>query len=156
EFFVYLSGATAASAIWPLAAGAQTSPKIPRVGFIGGSSNTTSPHLIEAFRQGLKDLGYVEGQTIAIEVRWADGRAEQLPALVADLVGLKMDVLVAASSPGALAAKKATETIPIVVISADPVGLGLVASLARPGGNVTGLSYFVEVISAKRLQLLAD
>jgi putative ABC transport system substrate-binding protein len=156
QFFVHLSGATAASAIWPLAVDAQTSPKVPRVGFIGGSSKTAAPHLIGAFRQRLKDLGYVEGQTIAIEERWADGRAEQLPALVADLVGLRMDVLVAASSPGALAAKKATETIPIVAIAADPVGLGLVASLARPGGNVTGLSYFVEAISAKRLQLLGE
>jgi putative tryptophan/tyrosine transport system substrate-binding protein len=156
EFIVHLSGATAASAAWPLAAGAQTSAKIPRVGFIVGGSRTEASQRVEAFRQGLRELGYVEGQTIALEVRYAEGRAEQLPELVADLVGLKVDVLVAGSSPGALAAKKATETIPIVMIAADPVGLGLVASLARPGGNVTGLSYFVEVIVAKRLQLLTE
>jgi putative ABC transport system substrate-binding protein len=156
EFIVHLSGATAASAAWPLAAGAQTSPKIPRVGFIVGGSRTEASQRVEAFRQGLRELGYVEGQTIALEVRYAEGRAEQLPELVADLVGLKVDVLVAGSSPGALAAKKATETIPIVMVSADPVGLGLVASLARPGGNLTGLSYFVEVIVAKRLQLLTE
>ncbi len=98
----------------------------------------------------------MEGQTIALEVRWAEGRNERIPELVAELVGLKMDVLVVGSSAGALAAKKATGTIPIVMVAADPVGLGLVTSLARPGGNVTGLSYFNEAIIAKRLQLLKE
>jgi putative ABC transport system substrate-binding protein len=156
EFIVHLSGATAASATWPLAASAQTSPKIPRVGYIAASGPNAAATTVGAFRQGLRELGYVEGQTIVVEVRWADGRLEQLPQLVADLVGLKVDVLVAPSSPGALAAKKATGTVPIVMIAGDPVGLGLVASLARPGGNVTGLSYFVEVIVAKRVQLLKE
>jgi putative ABC transport system substrate-binding protein len=98
----------------------------------------------------------VEGQSIALEVSWAEGRSERIPELVAELVGLKMDVLVAAVSTAALAAKKATRTIPIVMVTADPVGLGLVASLARPGGNLTGLSYFNEAIIAKRLELLKE
>ena len=109
---------------------------------------------IEAFRQGLRELGYVEGQTILLEVRGAEGRAERLPELVAELVGLKVDVLVAVSSAGAVAAKNATQTIPIVMMATDPVGLGLVASLSRPGGNVTGVSFYNEAISGKRLELL--
>ena len=156
EFIALLGGATAASAAWPPAAGAQTPPKIPRVGYIAGTSATATEHIVGAFRKGLRELGYVEGQTIALEVRYAEGRLERMPELVAELVGLKMDVLVAATSQAALAAKKATGTIPIVMVGADPVGLGLVASLARPGGNVTGLSYFNEAIIAKRLQLLKE
>ncbi len=109
-----------------------------------------------ALRQGLTDLGYIDGQTIVIEFRSAEGRSERIPELVSELVDLKVDVLVAASSPGALAAKKATGTIPIVMIATDPIGLGLVASLARPGGNVTGLSYFNEAILAKRLEMLVE
>ena len=140
----------------PSAAGAQTPPKIPRVGYIAGASATSTEHMVGAFRQRLRELGYVEGQTIALEVRYAEGRSERIPELVAELVGLKMDVLVAGSSAAALAAKKATGTIPIVMVAADPVGLGLVASLARPGGNVTGLSYFNEAIVAKRVQLLKE
>src|SRR5258707_1121229 len=153
DFIALLGGATAA---WPLAAGAQTPPKIPRVGYIAGSSTTGVGHIVGAFRQRLRELGYVEGQTIALEVRYAEGRMERIPELVAELVGLKMDVLVAPTSQAALAAKKATGTIPIVMVGADPVGLGLVASLARPGGNVTGLSYFNEAIIAKRVQLLKE
>jgi putative ABC transport system substrate-binding protein len=112
--------------------------------------------MVGAFRQRLGELGYVEGQTIALEVRYAEGRSDRIPELVAELVGLKMDVLVAGNSVAALAAQKATRTIPIVMVAADPVGLGLVASLARPGGNVTGLSYFNEAIIAKRVQLLKE
>ncbi len=156
EFIALLSGATAASAAWPLAAGAQTPPKIPRVGFIAGASPTATGHTVGAFRQGLRELGYVEGQTIALEVRWAEGRMERIPELVAELVGLKMDVLVAGISQAALAAKKATGTTPIVIVTPDPVALGLVASLARPGGNVTGLSYFNEAIVGKRLELIKE
>src|SRR5258708_24160908 len=156
EFIALLGGATAASAAWPLAAGAQTPPKIPRVGYIAGSSATNSEHTVGAFRQRLRELGYVERQTIALEVRYAEGRSERIPELVAELVGLKMDVLVATASVAALAAKKVTGTIPIVIVTPDPVGLGLVASLARPGGNVTGLSYFNEAIIAKRVQLLKE
>jgi putative ABC transport system substrate-binding protein len=156
EFIALFGGVTAASAAWPLAAGAQTPPKIPRVGYIAGSSATGTEHTVGAFRQGLRELGYVEGQTIALEVRWAEGRSERIPELVAELVGLKMDVLVAGSSLAALAANKATRTIPIVMVAADPVGLGLVASLGRPGGNVTGLSFFSEAIIGKRLELLKE
>jgi ABC-type uncharacterized transport system substrate-binding protein len=153
DFIALLGGAAAA---WPLAAGAQTSPKIPRVGYIAGSSANSTEHMVGAFRQRLRELGYVEGQTIALEVRYAEGRSDRMPELLAELVGLKMDVLMAGNSVAALAAQKATRTIPIVMVAADPVGLGLVASLARPGGNVTGLSYFNEAIIAKRLQFLGE
>jgi len=112
--------------------------------------------MVAALRQGLNELGYIEGKTIAIEFRTAEGRSERIPELVAELVGLKVEVLLTGSSPGALAAKKATGTIPIVMVATDPVGLGLVDSLARPGGNVTGLSYFNEAILAKRLEMLRE
>jgi putative ABC transport system substrate-binding protein len=112
--------------------------------------------MVAALRQGLSELGYIDGQTIIVEFRSAEGRSERVPELVSELVGLKVDVLVAASSPGALVAKKATSTIPIVMVATDPIGLGLVASLARPGGNVTGLSYFNEAILAKRLEMLVE
>ena len=153
EFITLIGGGVAA---WPLAVGAQTPPKIPRVGFIAGSNPAATEHTVGAFQQRLRELGYVEGQTIVLEVRWAEGRMERIPELVAELVGLKMDVLMTAVSQAALAAKKATQTIPIVMIASDPVALGLVASLARPGGNVTGLSYFNEAIVAKRLELLKE
>src|SRR5258708_5425318 len=156
DFIALLGSATAASAAWPLAVGAQTPSKIPRVGYIAGSNPASTEHTFGAFQQRLRELGYVEGQSIALEVRWAEGRMEGIRELVAELVGLKMDVLVAAISTAALAAKKATRTIPIVMIASDPVALGLVASLARPGGNVTGLSYFNEAIVAKRLELLKE
>ncbi len=156
QFIALLGGATAASAVRPTATGAQTPPKIPRVGYIAGSSATGAEPFVGSFRKGLRELGYMEGQTIALEVRYAEGRSERIPELVADLVGLKMDVLVAGISQAALAAKKATGTIPIVMVGADPVGLGLVASLARPGGNVTGLSYFNEAIVGKRLELIKE
>jgi len=153
EFITFLGGAAVG---WPLAASAQTQPKIPRVGFAFGSTPTTVKHVFEAFRQGLRDLGYVEGQTIVLEVRWAEGRLERLPELAGELVGLKADVLVAGGSAAALAAKNATQTIPIVILGNDPVGLGVIGSLSRPGGNVTGLSYYNEAISGKRLQLLKE
>ena len=114
-------------------------------------------HLYGAFRQRLRELGYVDGQNIAFEVRSAEGRAERLPDLAADLVRLKVDVIVAGGTPAPLAAKRATTAIPIVMASAgDPVGSGLVASLARPGGNVTGLSLLVPELGGKRLQLLKE
>src|SRR5260221_3659617 len=156
EFIALLGSATAASAARPLAASAQTPPKIPRVGYIAGTSSAAGGHIVGALRQGLRELGYVEGQTITLEVRWAEGRNERIPELVAEFVGLKMDVLVTGSSVAALAANKATRTIPIVMVGADPVGLGLVASLGRPGGNVTGLSIFNEGIIGKRLELLKE
>src|SRR5258708_1426800 len=136
DFIALLGSATASSAAWPLAVGAQTPPKIPRVGFIGGANPAAAEHTFGAFQQRLRELGYVEGQSIALEVRWAEGRIERMPELVAELVGLKMDVLMAPNSPAALAAKEATRTIPIVMIATEPVALGLVAGLARHGGNV--------------------
>jgi putative ABC transport system substrate-binding protein len=153
EFIALVGGATF---VWPLAASAQTQPKIPRVGYVFGGTPTSAKHVFEVFREGLRELGYVEGQTIVLEVRGAEGRPERIPELVAELVGLKVDVLVAVTSPAAVAAKNATQTIPIVMLAPDPVGLGLVGSLSRPGGNVTGVSYYNEAISGKRLELLKE
>lgn len=155
DFVVLMGGAGAASVAWPLVAGAEAR-SILRIGYLASSGPAMTARMLAALQQGLRDLGYINGQTITVEVRQAEGRNERMPELAAELVGLKVDILVAASSPGALAAKKATSTIPIVVVAADPIGLGLVASLARPGGNVTGLSYFNEAIIAKRVQLLKD
>src|ERR1700675_4467690 len=124
----------------PLAAEAQQAAKIARIGYLSPNL-ATGPHLREAFRQGLRDLGYVEGRNLVIEYRDAGGKVERLPALAAELVALKVDVIVAASTLPALAAKQATRALPIVfAYAADPVASGLVTSLARPGGNVTGLS----------------
>src|ERR1700675_1979612 len=125
----------------PLAAEAQQAAKIARIGYLSPNL-ATGPHLREAFRQGLRDLGYVEGRNVVIEYRDAEGKVERLPALAAELVALKVDVIVVGGSTvAALAAKQATRTLPIVFASAgDPVGSGLVTNLARPGGNVTGLS----------------
>jgi len=138
----------------PLAAEAQQAAKAPRIGFLGFNL-ATNPHLHEAFRQGLRDLGYVEGRNLVIEYRDAEGKLERLPALAAELVALKVDVIVAASIQPALAAKQATRTLPIVFASAgDPVSSGLVTSLARPGGNVTGLSLLAPELDGKRLELV--
>jgi putative ABC transport system substrate-binding protein len=130
-------------------------PKIPRVGCVFAGA-VASQNSNEAFRQGLRELGYVEGQTIVLEARRAEGRLERMPKLVAELVGLKVDVLVVVGTPAAVAAKNATQTIPIVMMVNDPVGFGLVGSLSRPGGNVTGLSSYNEAISGKRLELLKE
>ena len=139
----------------PVSANAQQRGKVPRIGYLGSSSPSAVPHLVDAFRQGLRDLGYVEGQNIAIEYRWAEGRLERLPNLAADLVRLKVDVIFGSNTPGTVAAKKATTTIPIVMaVVGDPVGSGLVASLGRPGGNVTGLSSLAVELGPKQLQLL--
>ena len=143
----------------PRIAGAQPAGRISRIGYLSaGSATSSNPRLIEAFRQGLRELGWVEGQNLVIEYRWAEGRFDRLPDLAAELVRLKADLIVAAPAPPALAAKNATGTIPIVFMGAgDPVGQGLVASLARPGGNVTGLSYGVgSSIFAKDLELLKE
>jgi len=138
----------------PLAAEAQQAAKIPRIGYLTGSL-AASPHLPEAFRQGLRDLGYVESRNVVIEYRDAEGKLERLPALAAELVALKVDVIVAGGTPVALAAKQATRTLPIVfAAAADPVTDGLVTSLARPGGNVTGLSALTPELVGKRLELL--
>jgi putative ABC transport system substrate-binding protein len=142
----------------PLGAEGQQAGKVPRVAYLSASSAASDTWGVEAFRQGLRALGYVEGRNIVIEYRWADGRFERLPALAADLARLGVDVVVATGTPAALAARNATGTIPIIfVTSGDPVGSGLVASLARPGGNVTGLSLMSTLaISGKQLELLKE
>jgi putative tryptophan/tyrosine transport system substrate-binding protein len=140
----------------PLAAEAQQAAKIARIGYLAADL-TVSRHMNEAFRQGLRDLAYVEGRNVVIEYRDAEGKPERLPALAAELVGLKADVIVASDTPAALAAKQATRTLPIVFIGAgDPVTSGLISSLARPGGNVTGLSLLAPELRGKRLELVTQ
>lgn len=139
---------------WPTAVRAQRSGTIPLIAYLDGSGITS---WYEAFRQGLNDLGYVEGRSIAIEHRSADGQADRLPALAKQLADLKPSIIVASGSPAAVAAKNVTETIPVVFsFATDPVGVGLVASLARPGANVTGLSNQSPGLVGKRLELLAE
>ena len=140
-----------------LPADAQQPAKIPRIGFLGTSSAPFYSARIETFRQGLRELGYVEGKNIAIEYRFADGQNDRLPELAAEVVRLKVDVIVTTPASPASAAKKVTKTIPIVFVAAgDPVGTGLVDSLARPGGNLTGLTILNPELSGKRLELLKE
>jgi len=140
----------------PVPTEAQQSAKVPRIGWLSIASRTPAvSHLIEAFWQGLRELGYVEGQNIAIEYRFAEGRPERLPEFAAQLVALKVDIIVTPNPAGTQAAREATRTIPIVILGvADPVGSGLVASLSRPGGNITGLTS--PVMWGKRLELLKE
>jgi len=153
EFITLLGGA----AVWPLAARAQQMGKVPRIGYLGSSSPSLEPHFVEAFRQKLRELGHIEGENIAIEYRWAEGQDRRLPELAAELVRLQPNVIVTTGTPGALAAMQATKTIPIVMASSgDPVGAGLVASLARPGGHVTGFTIVGPQIEGKRLDLLKE
>jgi len=143
----------------PLAADAQQAGKVPRIGFLGVTSPSDRPSHLDAFRQRLRELGWVEGQNIVIDYRYAEGRVDRLPDLAAELVRLKVDLIVAsAGTQAATAAKNATETIPIVMIYVrDPVGTGLIASLARPGGNVTGVSGSAGLeLFAKQLELLKE
>jgi len=145
------------SASWPLVARAQPRGKVYRIGFLGVTSRVEYGRHVDALRTGLRQLGYEEGNNIVFEYRWAEGRYDRLPELAAELVNLKVDVLVAHSTPGARAAKQATSTIPIVVAAvADPVDVGLVASLARPGGNLTGLTFFLAEICSKRVELIRE
>jgi putative tryptophan/tyrosine transport system substrate-binding protein len=138
-------------------AAAQQSTKIPRIGFLSASSLSANAARTEAFRQGLRELGYVEGKNIVIDWRSAEGKADRLPALAAELVRLKVDIIVSASPTATRSANEATVTIPIVMaFDSDPVGLGFVASLARPGGNITGLSTLAPEISGKLVELLKE
>jgi putative ABC transport system substrate-binding protein len=155
EFITLLGGA---AATWPLAARAQQElRKAPRIGFLTRATDASVSTQIDAFRQGLRDLGWVEGKSISVEYRDAEGHADRLPALAAELVALNVDVIVTVDTPPTQAAKQATSTIPIVIaVSADPVGAGLVSSLGHPGGNITGLSLLAPETDQKNLELLKE
>jgi putative ABC transport system substrate-binding protein len=141
----------------PLAPQAQQPTKVPRIGLLGGGSASANAVRIDAFRQGLRELGYVEGKNIVIEELWAEGKADRLPVLVAELVRLKVDVIVSAGPTVTRAVKEAKVTTPVVMgFDDDPVGSGFVSSLARPGGNITGLSSFSPGLNAKQLELLKE
>src|SRR5437899_12726880 len=129
---------------------------MPVVGYLGSASPGPSAPFVAAFREGLSETGYVEGEHLTIEYRWGEARYERLPALAADLADRKVDVIVAIGNPSALAAKSTTSTIPIIFTSSDPVEYGLVASLARPGGNLTGVSLMGTELTPKRLELLSE
>src|SRR5262249_21163419 len=152
--FITLVGSAAAA--WPLAARAQAG-RLPTIGFFGPNTALAQTEWTEAFVQRLRELDWIEGRTISIEYRWADGRTERLVEIAAELVRLKVDVVVTQGGAAVLAAKQATSIIPIIfAVAGDPVGTGLVASLARPGGNVTGLSILNTDLVGKRLELLRE
>jgi putative ABC transport system substrate-binding protein len=143
-----------AAVFWPVAAGAEA---VPVIGFLGNSTPALEAKLVASFRDGLRDLGYAEGGNIRIEYRWAEGRYERLPELVAELIAAKVAVIVTAGTPASLAVKKATSSIPLVMVAVgDPVGTGLVASIAHPGGSATGLTSITPELEGKRLELIKE
>jgi putative ABC transport system substrate-binding protein len=158
EFITLLGGAAVVPSILRVRlAAAQAASKPARIGFLGLSTADSLPKRLEAFRAGMRDLGYQEGRDFVMEYRWADGKYDRLPALFADLVNLKVDVIVTYGTPGVLAAKKATRTIPIVfAVVGDALGSGIVSSLARPDANATGSTFFNPELAAKRLELLKE
>jgi putative tryptophan/tyrosine transport system substrate-binding protein len=154
EFITLVGGAAAA---WPLAARAQQPAKLPIIGFLGAATASARSQWVAAFVQRLHELGWIEGRTVAIEYRWAEGRSERFAEIAAEFVRLKVDVIVTYATPPAIAAKEATAVIPIVsAVMGDPVGAGLVASLPRPGGNVTGLSNQSADLAGKRVEHLRE
>jgi putative ABC transport system substrate-binding protein len=154
RFLALLGGAALA---WPLPLRAQQAGKIPRIGFMGNSTEALEANLIGPFREGLREHGYQDGRNIVVEYRWAEGKYDRFPALVAELLAAKVDLIVTAGTPASLAVKKATTTVPLVMVAVgDPVGTGLVPSLARPGGNLTGLSSIAPDLEGKRLELLRE
>src|SRR5205814_4705693 len=153
--FIKLVGGMAMAC--PFVLHAQPLARVARIGFLGSASASGSAKSLEALRTGLRDLGYVEGKNIVIEFRWAEGRYDRLSALVTDLIRLKVDLIVTHGTPGTRAAKRATSTIPIVMaISGDAIATGLVTSLARPEANVTGSTFFIPQLNAKRLELVKE
>jgi len=156
EFMTLLGGIAAIAPLWAGGAAAQQPGKLPRVGFMGNSTPALEANLIKGFRAGLREHGYEEGRTIAVEYRWAEGDYRRFPGLIAELLAASVDVIVTAGTPASLAVKKAT-TVPLVMVAVgDPVGTGLVPSLARPGGNITGLSSIAPDLEGKRLELLRE
>src|SRR5262249_17304339 len=152
----FLAGLGVGLAVAPGAGAQLAAMASPRLGFLGNSDSKTEGALLNGFREGLKDFGLIEGRTITIDYRWAEGNPDRLPSLAADLVRLRCDVIGASGSPGVRAAQQATNTIPIVILAllVDPVKAGFVASFSRPGGNITGVASQYEEIGAKQVQLL--
>lgn len=156
DFVAFMGGAATAPFKWPLAARAQPPDRLARIGYLGIGSPSRARAYDEAFRAGLHELGYVEGKNLHIEFRYAEGGENQIPGLASELAGLNLDVIVTYAT-GVFAAKRATATIPIVfAAAADVVAMGVVSSLAHPGGNITGLTFFYPELMAKRLQLLKE
>jgi putative ABC transport system substrate-binding protein len=152
EFITLIGGAAAG---WPLAARAQQAQQVRRIGYLGSASASSTEARVDALRTGLRDLGHIEGNNIVIEFRWAEGNYDRLPDLAAELIGLKVEVLVTQGTPVTIAAKRMTRTVPIVMVPVgDAITSGIVDSLARPGGNVTGITFFLPELCAKRLELL--